>query len=260
MRTIFLALFFAFAATSCNNADFSPAQQSGESFGFATPDKSSPYLAYEHWVGVAIEEDSLTGQYETLVAACSADRNNECTVLDAQISLSYNASATIRLRVLPAGVQALVDVATEGAEVVEKRTHVEDLEEAISDVEARIAMLTTIRDKLLDIESRAVDDVDSLIKVASELTRVQSELEQLLGQNAAQRQRIEKQILTVRFVTAESTSFLAPVAFAFSQFGQNLAEGIGDTVKAIAYLLPWSILLFLVVLAVRHIWRRGRHK
>ncbi len=121
-------------------------------------------------------------------------------------------------------------------------------------------MLTATRDKLLEIESRAVNDVDSLIKVASELTRVQSQLEQFHGYSASQQQRVDKHILTIQYTTTQSVSFLKPIFDAFSDFGSNLSEGIGDTVTAVAYLLPWSILLFVIFLIIRRVWRRARAK
>ncbi|MEQ8205012.1 MAG: DUF4349 domain-containing protein [Woeseia sp.] len=260
MRRILLALFSSLIVTGCGNESYQPAVQYDESAALVDSDRSSPYLAYEHWLGVSVDEENISAQYERVVAACAADRDNECTVLDAQISSGEYASSSIRMRILPAGVDGLAAVASENASVIERRTHVEDLEKSITDVDARISMLTATRDKLLAIESRAADDVDSLIKVAAELSRVQSELERLLGQSAADHQRVTKHILTVRLMTAESSSFFAPAMEAFSQFGDNLSEGIGDTVTAVAYLLPWSFVLFLFVFIVRRIWRRGKSK
>lgn len=195
-----------------------------------------------------------------MVSACSDDEEHECTVLDSEITSGDYARASIQMRVLPAGVDPLAEIAARDAKVIQKRTLVEDLEESITDTDARIAMLTATRDKLLEIEDRAADDVDSLIKVASELTRIQSELERYAGQRATQQLRVDKHLLTIRFEAARSASFLGPIATALSGFGANLSEGIADTVTAIAYLLPWSLLLFALFLAIRALWRRGRQK
>ena len=64
----------------------------------------------------------------------------------------------------------------------------------------------------------------------------------------------------LRFAGPQATPLLKPIFDAFSDFGSNLSEGIGDTVTAVAYLLPWSILSFVIFLIIRKVWRRARAK
>ena len=220
--------------------------------------ESGALLAYEHWVAVDTREAEVEPAYDALLEACRADRENECTVLNSDIDLGDYSRANIRMRVKPEGVEALVSLAAGTGEVVRRGANVEDLARTIFDIEKRIAMLTTTRDRLLELEERGADDIESLIKITTELTRVQAELEELQGQSAYQRQRVDTDILSVDLFVESGRSFWRPIGDAMSSFGDNLSEGLGDTITAVAYLLPWSILLFFVGWLLRWLWKRSR--
>ena len=218
----------------------------------------SAFLAYEHTLIVDTSEDKLLQAFQSVTAACAADRENQCTVLRSQIEYGRADFATIRLRIKPEGVNALTSLAADSGEVVRRSTEVEDLAKTIADIDKRVAMLTATRDRLMELEERGVDDVESLIKIATELTRVQAELEEALGQSTYQRQRVDMDILTIQFVVEVGRSFWSPIGDALSSFGQTLSDGLADTIYAIAYLLPWIVLLLAVGYLVRTMWRRGK--
>lgn len=227
-------------------------------FARTAEQRSSEFLAYEHALVVDTNEQKLTESFQAVTAACAADRENECTVLHSEINHGDYNRASIRMRVKPEGVDALAALAAGSGEVVSRSTHVEDLAKTIADIDKRLEILTTTRDRLLELEAQGTDDVEALIKITTELTRVQAELEQAMGQSAYQRQRIDMDILTVRFIVDAGRSFWGPIGDALSSFGQNLSDGLAYTIIALPYLLPWLILAFVVGFLLRKLWRRGR--
>lgn len=228
------------------------------SFARTAEQREGEFLAYEHSIVVDTNEAKLAASFQSVTEACAADRENQCTVLHSEVNHGQYSRASIRMRVKPGGVGALATLAAGAGDVVRRSTHVEDLAKSIADSDKRVAILTTTRDKLLELEKRGAEDIESLIKITTELTRVQAELEQATGQSAYQRQRVDMDILNVQFVVEAGRSFWSPIGDSLSSFGQNLSNGLADTINAIAYLLPWSILILFVGYLLRKLWKRTR--
>lgn len=216
------------------------------------------FMAYEHSLVVDISEDEIDVAYNSVVETCSSAKEHACEVLDSSIEYGDYKFAQVSMRIEPAGIEEIAKAAISLGTVVRRHTKVEDLAKTITDLDSRISILTTTRDKLLALEESEANDIESLIKVATELTKVQSELEQLSGQSAYQHQRVDMEVFSVQFVVERNQSFWKPIATSLSTFGQRLSEGIGHTVTAVAYLLPWSVLLFVIGYVLRALWRRSR--
>ena len=257
----FLALALVFGAVAgCDNSDRIEGFSGDAELAFArtAEQRDSAFLAYEHTLVVDTSEDRLADSFKSVTDACAADRENQCTVLHSEINHGDYSNASVRMRVKPGGVDALANLAAGSGDVIRRSTNVEDLAKSIADIDKRIAILTTTRDRLLELEERGADNIDSLIKITTELTKVQAELEQAMGQNAYQRQRVDMDILNIQLVVEAGRSFWSPIVDSLSSFGQNLSEGLADTIYAVAYLLPWSLLILFVGYLLRKLWRRSR--
>jgi len=254
--------FFLLSVVGCADSENAPGFRNDANLSMArtAERRDREFLAYEHSIVVDTSEDLLTESHAAVIDACAADRENLCTVLNSNISHGGYSSASIRMRVKPEGVDALAGLAAGAGEVTGRSTHVEDLAKNIAQIDKRVSILTTTRDRLLELEERGVDDVDSLIKITTELTKVQAELEQALGQSAFQRQRVDMDILNIQFVVEAGRTFWGPIKVALSSFGQNLSDGLADWIEAIPYLLPWLLFIFLMVYLIRKFWKRGRQK
>ena len=246
------------AIAGCTGEPYGLTGDGEQSFSRAASEEGNEFLAYEHTVVVDTSESQLSDSFQAVSEACAADRTNLCTVLHSEFNLGQYDRASIRMRVKSEGIAALVELAAGSGDVVRRSTYVEDLANIIADIDKRIAILTTTRDRLLELEERGTDDVESLIKITTELTRVQAELEEAMGQSAYQRQRVDLDILTIQFVVESGRSFWGPVGDSLSSFMQLLSEGLADTIRAIAYLLPWSLLLLGIGFLLRKLWRRSR--
>jgi len=224
----------------------------------AKRDDGDSYLAYEHTITVDVDEDRIEEIFTSLQNSCASDDEHDCTLLDSSISLGDYKSANLRVRIDPEGVDALVRQAEEAGDVTNRNTHIEDLSKTIVDLDRRIAMLTTYRERLQQLETRAADDVESLIRVTSELTNVQSQIEELTGQVDFQKQRVDMEIVNINLIVDHGESLWRPIGEAFAAFGRNLGEAVSQAVTAVAFLLPWSLLLLACAWIARRLWRWRR--
>jgi len=261
-RMILAFGFFVFLLVGCSDSgDVSGIRNDANlSMARTAERRESEFLAYEHSIVVDISEEQLAESHEAVMNACAEDRENLCTVLSSNISHGGRSAASIRMRVKPEGVDALAGLAAGAGEVTRRGTKVEDLAKNIAQIDKRVSILTKTRDRLFELEERGVDDVDSLIKITTELTKVQAELEQALGRSAFQHQRVDMDILNIQFVVEAGRTFWGPIKNSLSSFGQNLSDGLADSIEAIPYLLPWFLLIIFAIYVVRKFWKRGRQK
>ncbi len=222
--------------------------------------KTNPYLSYEHSLSVQLEKEALAAKYKTLTDHCAADRENNCTILESEFSTGNYNYGKIKVRIAPKGVGQFLTLAGNDGEITNESTSVEDLSTQIFDVEKRIKLLQTYQTDLLELQKQAKGNIDSLIKVSQEIANVQSQLEDLGGNNQALMQRVNMDIINIRLSSHTEDSFWQPIADALDEFEDNLAEGIAGAITGIAYLIPWLVVLVLLFLVLRFIWRKLKTK
>lgn len=220
--------------------------------------ESGEFLSYSHSFTIDLREDEIRAAYSATVEACAADKEHGCTILDANLSSGRYTSAYIKLRTKPEGVRPILDVAAGYGEIIQEKTHVDDLAQPVVDNKKRLAMLENHRDRLLVLHEKASSDIQALIKISEELSKVQSQLESAAGQEAHLKERIAKDIVEIHFSSIAGRSFWRPISKALSGFTGKLAEGISDTISTAAYLLPWLVLGMPALFLLRLMWRRGR--
>jgi hypothetical protein len=112
----------------------------------------------------------------------------------------------------------------------------------------------------LELQEKAADDVESLIKVSSELSKVQSEIELLKGEKAFLHQRISMDVLNLDFQVDYHRSFWRPINESFSDFSNNISDGIAGTITVVAYLMPGFIVLLVMIVVIRFVWKKIKSK
>jgi hypothetical protein len=213
-------------------------------------------LSREHSVTVEVAESALQSSFQHLNDRCAADSANHCTILQSDVSSGQLPSGLIKLRIDPGAVEDLIGFAAGLGRLEHRSTQVEDLADAIQDTQARIEMLTTYRKQLLELQGKAGTNIDAAIKVASELSTVQSNLEQATGQAAYQVKRTTTDNVTIHFIVSEQKAFWRPIREALRSFFGNLSEGISQAITAVAYILPWLLVVIPGLYLVRFLWRR----
>jgi hypothetical protein len=213
-------------------------------------------LSREHSVTIEVAESALQSSFQRLSDRCTADAADHCTILQSDVSSGQYSSGLIKLRIDPTAVEDLIGFAAGLGRLEHRSTQVEDLAEAIQDTQARVEMLTTYRKQLLELQGKAGTNIDAAIKVASELSTVQSNLEQANGRAAYQTKRTTTDIVTIHFSVTESKAFWRPIREALRNFFGNLSEGISQAITAVAYILPWLLVVIPGLYLVRFLWRR----
>ncbi len=216
------------------------------------------YLAYEHSLTVDAAESDVKPLLDKLVTACQADVANQCTLLASGVEGGRDSRAHIRVRIKKAGVEPLAALAATGGEVASRNTAAEDLESPIRDNAKRLEMLRSYREKLLALETKAGNNAEALIKLSQELATVQSELESATGVEARLMERVNMDLLNISIQSRSQRGFWSPVKRSLSDFGSNLSEGIATAITGTAYMLPWGLILFVLGLVVRKVWRKVR--
>jgi hypothetical protein len=224
----------------------------------AATESAKRYLAYEHSLQIETDSNKITAIYEKALAACNAVAGGSCTVLESQINSGDDAYASLKFRAKPDSIKKIIAALSQEAEIVRQSTTAEDLEAPISDAAKKLAMLKDYRAKLEALSGRASKDIDALIKVSSELARVQSDIEELEGRRARLMQRVETEILKVSIQSPHKRSFWRPIGSSFSEFGGNLSQGISYAITTMAYLLPWIAILIFMLWGGRKLWRRWK--
>ena len=219
-------------------------------------DSAQGTLSREHSVTVEVPESALNSSFQRLTDRCTADSANHCAILQSEVSSGQFSTGLIKLRIDPKVVEDLIGFAAGLGRLEHRSTQVEDLADAIQDTQSRIEMLTTYRKQLLELQAKAGTNIDAAIKVASELSIVQSKLEQATGQAANQAKRTNTDVVTIRLWVTGQKAFWRPIRDSVQNFFGNLSEGISQAITAVAYILPWLLVVIPGLYLVRFLWRR----
>ncbi|MCW8193554.1 DUF4349 domain-containing protein [Proteobacteria bacterium 005FR1] len=235
------------------------AQRMVASDRMAAQKAENPYLALEHYFRIELPEDAIRERFEATVERCAQENFYGCTLVDASLNEDdYSMSANIQVRIQTEGVDPLISTAAQDGEITSQNSRAEDLTEVVTDVDERLEMLRSYRERLQALEESAAGDVESLIKVNSELARIQSEIEQLQSNRDYLQKRLDLDLLNIHLYSDRRDNFLAPIEEAFDRFIYHLASGTSSIVTAIAWALPWAIALALIVLVFRLLRRRRK--
>ena len=213
-------------------------------------------LSREHRVVIDVPETELEQRFHRLADRCTADAAHHCTILQSDLASGQFPSGFIKLRIDPGAVEDMITFASSLGRLEHRSTMVEDLADAMQDTQSRIAMLTNYRKQLLDLQAKAATNVDAAVRIASELSKVQSDLERATGDAAYQAKRTTTDILKITFAVSEQKAFWHPVHEAARDFLGNLSNGMSQAITAVAYIVPWLFVVIPGLYLVRFLWRR----
>ena len=249
------------------NASFSGVEQTESELDQNPAKETSKYLAYIHNFSVELEREKISFLHKKIISACEQDREYQCVILSDNYSSGEYSSGRITLRLKPEGVGFFSQLVSQNGNIASQSRKAEDLTVSILDTGKRIEQLERFEKKLLKLESRSDADIDSLLKVASQLAETQTQLEYLQGSRAALLQRVQTDILNINLNRIYDESFLGTISDAFGDFGESFTYAIEGLINAIAYIIPWTLFLMLMFFIVRAIFRflnikifKGRQK
>jgi hypothetical protein len=257
IRAFLVAFIVAIAGSACSRNDSPPA--AGAALKMSQRDHASPEhgtLSREHSVVIDVPETELETRFRRVADRCTGDSAHHCTILQSDLSSGQSPSGLIKLRIDPGAVEDLVTFASDLGKLEHRSTTVEDLADSIQDTQLRIEMLTNYRKQLLELQAKAATNIDAAIKIASELSTVQGNLEHAAGEAAYQAKRVTTDIVTISFAVAEQRAFWRPIREAVRDFFGNLSNGMSQAITAVAYIVPWLFVAVPGLYLVRFLWRR----
>jgi hypothetical protein len=222
----------------------------------AASSQGTSTLSREHTVVVDVPETELADGFRRVADRCTSDSEHDCTILQSDLSSGDAPSGLIKLRISPVAVEEFISFVAHQGKIERRSTQVEDLADAIADTHARIEMLTNYRQQLLALQGKTGTNVEAAIKLASELSTMQTNLERVNGEAAYQTKRVTTDVLRIEFMVAEHKAFWRPVHEAVRDFLGNLSTGLSQAITAIAYIVPWMFVVVPGLYLVRFLWRR----
>ncbi|GHA16188.1 hypothetical protein GCM10008090_27490 [Arenicella chitinivorans] len=218
------------------------------------------FLAYTHQIAVDVDHSALSSVFNSVIETCVHETEYVCLIMRSEESGGEYAYGHITLRVSPNGIDKYKRLVTESGELAAQSMHAEDLTAAVKDTEKRLEMLNSYQARLQKLEQNPNVNVDALIKLSSEMAEVQTQIEFAQGQKAKLYQRINMDVLEITLQSSRDTTFYGPIGDALSTFADNVADGLSVFITAMAYLLPWLLLLMLLIWLLRLFWGRRKRR
>lgn len=217
--------------------------------------RDSAMLAYEHDAELLVAASEIPARLRGARAACVSARFGACTVLTVGEEGGDTPRATLGMRLAPQAVEPMIGLAGKGAQVGSRSTRAEDLADVVRDNTMSQDRLRREMERLQQFQARGDLSVADMIALSKQLAETESQLQAAQDQGARHRQRIETQLLTLRFVPPGGESGRGEIARAVRDFGGMLATGTAWTIRAFAFLVPMGVLVAALVF-MRRRWRR----
>jgi hypothetical protein len=229
-------------------------------------------LAYSHNLGLEMPATSVKPRYERARDFCLNNAQLNCTVINASLFIGDPSSdelprASLMVRVPHESVSSFEDSLfaplpdeKPGAAIIRNHSmKADDLTKAITDLEQRQKQLMDYRDRLSALAKRADAKVEDLVKIESELSETQSQLEAIDAQKKGLDERVATETLAVDFMSQPNMgNSLAPVIQAWHQGGRVLGSSAGEALRFAISSLPWLPVIAIGLLFVRLFFRRWR--
>lgn len=216
--------------------------------------KRAAWVAYEHDIELEVPAERMRQVSDAVRQACAALPARGCTLLEASIRSGAMAGATVRMRVVPEGVDKVLRALDERGKVVSQSSRGEDLAEPVQDGERNLAMLTGYRDQLQMLARQRALEAEALIKLHRELAEVQSQIDKAATSQAQLRRRVDTELLTVAMHEHATAGQGDKVRQAVEDFSDDLLHGVAMLITFVASTIPFA----LAGIAGYFVWRRLR--
>ena len=213
-------------------------------------------LAYQHDATIALDADAIPARLQAARDACQSRKFGECLVLSVQQAGGDYPSASLGMRIVPAGVEPMIALASDGARLGNRSTHAEDLAVVVRDNRQVQDRLRKELARLQEFQQRRDLAVADMIALSQRMAEAEAQLQAAEQEGAQHRRRIETQLLTLNFTPPGGQEGRNEIAQALREFGKLLSMGTAWTIRAAAFLIPLLLALGVLVLVVRRLRRR----
>jgi hypothetical protein len=271
-KKFFLPLAFCALASlsACNSRrPVPPPTAPGLESGASGAAQAGLHLAYTHQLSLDVPAGEVGAHYDAARDRCLKTAAFRCVLIQASIDVRtagdggqddplQTAHLSVRLphdQIEPyakALTPPLPGEPAGGVRIIHQSTNAEDLSQPIADNTARIAQLTSYRDSLKAFEGRLTISVADLVKIAGELSQVQSQIEAAQSQQRDLQNRVETELLAIDFSEDRHGTSLSPIARTWSQSAATFQTSLAAALEFSIEVLPWLPIgaLGLLLLAV----------
>lgn len=236
------------------------ARQESTGVAAAAPAVRNPdgaMLAYEHDLEILLEEQAIPARLKASQQACASGRFGDCSVLEVSQQGGDHPRASLTVRIAPAGVEPFIAQAAQGADIGSRNTRAEDLARAVGDNHLLQDRLGRERERLIEFQQRRDLAVADMIALSQQLAQVEAQLQAAQQEGAQHRHRIDTQRVTLGFVPPGGQSGRGEIRQALRDFTATLSTGTAWTIRAVAFLIPVGLVLWVLIGLVRR-WRRRK--
>lgn len=225
-------------------------------------------IAYTHGLTLLMPAATVQVRYDAARTRCLTDPAH-CTLISSSLTTGDDGRGgapegrlTLRLAhgaVEPAeaALRARLPGEAPGDPTVRARsTEAQDLTRTIADTDTRLHELTDYRARLEALTQRPDVRTDDLIKIASEIARVQSQIESATGTRTTLATRVQTEILSVVLDGRSAlTGRFAPVVRVWDDSATILAQSTADALRFALEALPWLPVTLILLWVFVRIWR-----
>lgn len=270
----FVALLLLFGCMGVEETSIFP-KSSGAGYGYETAsyapapamDYGGTYDSYAEENRMVIQEGSLSLKVPegTLEEKLAAVKGYVSEARGTYTGLSYYEYDTTKnyyltVRVPPAKFDEFVSKLRTIGEIKSIDTSLEDVTEQYTDINTRISNLEAELARLNDLYDMA-EDVEDVLAIEREVTRVQTQLEMYQTQKLELERRSSMSTITVRIYEdkpAVQTGLLLPLEQLLGVFFGTLSFAILLLVGGLGFFLPVAIIVFILWSVWKHLKRKKK--
>lgn len=183
---------------------------------------------------------------------------------DVRVAGAGELGAELSVRLPVSKLDAALSLLRRLGEVQSETRRGDDLTAEVVDTEARLTARRALERRLLELLSNA-HNVEDMLKVESELARVRTEIEQLVGQSRALEQKTELVLLKVSIVSPDADrvrepSFGIQLKAACASAVHTSGRVILGFVELLGALLPLAIIAVAIAWPLRMLWSRAKRQ
>jgi hypothetical protein len=257
-RRCLLVLVIALAACSkTGSSDLAIAAAPAAQSRIAAEDAGAApaaMLAYEHSARIELQADRIAVRLQEARDACTGKRFGDCVILNVQQQGGEHASASLGMRLVPAGVEPMIALAGAGARLGSRSTQAEDLAVVVRDNSLAQDRLRKELARLQEFQQRPDLAVADMIALSQRMAEAEAQLQAAEQEGAQHRRRIDTQLLTLHFQPPGGEAGRNEVAQALRDFGGILSLGTAWLIRAAAFLIPLVLVIAVLVAGMRR-WR-----
>ena len=243
------------------------AKPQGDKSGADTVKVTLPQLAYAYKLGYLLPGDKMGDAQEAHRALCEQMGPSRCQLL----ALEHNGGqdvageALLRVRVATSEAHAFQQsldhaVTGFGGRATETNVEAEDVSKDIVDTKARIAQRELLVARLTEVLRKRTGTVAELVEAERSVTQAQEELDQGRAWLTELQGRVAMSNFEIHYSAIAASTSAQSVGGQLGEATEGSAAtfliGVRGLFTLAIYLLPWLLLAFPVVLAVRRLGRK----